>query len=433
MEHKQELGHKEPKLKISKVVDSTQQQSCSSSTSSSDHDAHHKVTGLGTNCSGDGGIGGSDHALPLVTTTTTAVVVEGEQDVSFFHDFIAGGIAGSASVIVGHPMDTVKVRMQTSTCGSSMWSLATGYGGLPGLYRGLAAPLSTACIINAIIFSSYGMSSRLYDEYFPPKALSSSTNGGSSSSNVSLHDSTLKAFTCGSFAGLVQALVICPQEHVKCRLQIQHGRGSPDHLYTGPVQATQSIIKQSGFFSGLYRGWCITCWREVPAFGAYFAFYDIFKDQINSYFVNRAQLDQQHRHQQQQQQHDRNEQYLQQLKNHDGTSTVVVAASVDVDASMAHHSHTWISSALAGGLTGALTWLIIYPFDVIKTHIQTMPLDTPIQDRRITTVTRTIIERSGWQHLFRGLTVTCLRAFPVNGIIFPVYEYSLMHLCALEY
>ncbi len=32
-----------------------------------------------------------------------------EEDVSFFHDFVAGGIAGSASVVVGHPFDTIKV------------------------------------------------------------------------------------------------------------------------------------------------------------------------------------------------------------------------------------------------------------------------------------------------------------------------------------
>jgi solute carrier family 25 carnitine/acylcarnitine transporter 20/29 len=396
MEHKQELGHKEPKWNV-------------------------KV---------DGSVDGPGNIKGGASSTSDPLMVVEEQDVSFFHDFVAGGVAGSASVIVGHPMDTLKVRMQTSTCGSSMWSLATGYGGLPSLYRGMAAPLSTACIINAIIFSSYGTSSRLYDEYFPPSSTTAKSGG------ILLHDSTLKAMTCGSFAGLVQALVICPQEHVKCRLQIQHGRGSPDHLFTGPLQATRTIVSQAGLFGGLYRGWWITCWREVPAFGAYFAFYDIFKDRINSYFV-KLQLQQQQQQEQKRQQqrtHELDEQQLRQLDEpHHAGVPIVVAASVGADAAMAHHSHTWLSSALAGGLTGALTWAMIYPFDVIKTHIQTMPLDTPLQERRIVTVTRRLVERSGWQHLFRGLTVTCLRAFPVNGIIFPVYEYALMHLCALEY
>lgn len=37
------------------------------------------------------------------------VEVSAEEDVSFFHDFVAGGVAGSASVVVGHPFDTIKV------------------------------------------------------------------------------------------------------------------------------------------------------------------------------------------------------------------------------------------------------------------------------------------------------------------------------------
>ena len=32
-----------------------------------------------------------------------------EDDVTFLHDFVAGGIAGSASVLVGQPFDTIKV------------------------------------------------------------------------------------------------------------------------------------------------------------------------------------------------------------------------------------------------------------------------------------------------------------------------------------
>jgi hypothetical protein len=32
-----------------------------------------------------------------------------EDEVTFFHDFVAGGVAGSASVVVGHPFDTIKV------------------------------------------------------------------------------------------------------------------------------------------------------------------------------------------------------------------------------------------------------------------------------------------------------------------------------------
>jgi solute carrier family 25 carnitine/acylcarnitine transporter 20/29 len=374
MEHKQELGHKEPHPSLNHTYQEDHVNQCVATVCHHDEDPE----------------------------------AVDEQDVSFFHDFIAGGVAGSASVIVGHPLDTLKVRMQTSTGGSSILSLATSYGGISSLFRGMAAPLSTACVINAIIFSSYGWSSRMFDQYIGEDALSSSALA-----TPAIHDSSFKAFTCGSFAGLLQALVICPQEHVKCRIQIQHGRGSPDNLYKGPFQAALSIKRQHGL-AGLYRGWCITCWREVPAFGAYFAFYDIFKDRINSYFADRE-----------------SRQQLMETTNSIGV--VSTSFSPDVPPAIAHHGHTWLSSALAGGTTGALTWAMVYPFDVIKTQIQTMPLAEDASKRRILAVAQSIIQQYGWQHLFRGLSITCLRAFPVNGIIFPVYEYTLMHICALEY
>ena len=297
--------------------------------------------------------------------------------------------------------------MQTGSHSGGIWSLATSYGGVSSLFRGMAAPLSTACVVNAIIFSSYGWSSRLFDEHVEMPT----TNAA--------HDSTIKAFTCGSFAGLVQGLVICPMEHLKCRLQVQHAKGGTGVFYTGPVHVARSIYSGYGvtgmclhfrealferdsthqfstFHPGLYRGWCVTAWREVPAFGAYFALYDIFKDSLSSFFAKRAGI------------------------------TVTEMASQN-------HTAAWASSALAGGTTGALTWIMIYPFDIIKTRIQTAPMDTPLEKRRLLRVGRDIVRKEGVSALFRGLNVTIMRAFPVNAIVFPVYEFCLMKLAALEY
>jgi solute carrier family 25 carnitine/acylcarnitine transporter 20/29 len=366
MEHKQELGHKE---------------------------LHHKSS----------------------QTNNAATNTEDEQEVSFLHDFIAGGVAGSASVVIGHPMDTLKVRMQTAKGNPSILTLASGstYGGPSSLFRGMAAPLSAACVVNAIIFSSYGWSTRLYEEKY------------------NAQHTNLKAFACGSFAGLVQALVICPMEHVKCRLQIQQAAISTSSTKTAtashPLRTTLRTILGSGNGSAplkvaaLYRGWWITCWREVPAFGAYFTLYDIFKERIQDGLDQRA-TEAQSEHC---------------VMNGHGLATVT-ATSFDASVKSKnviggdenqHTSHTWIASAVAGGLTGALTWAIVYPFDVIKTQIQTAPIDTPKNERTISAVFSKIVKEHGWKHLFRGLSVTCLRAFPVNGIIFPVYEYTLLQVC----
>ncbi len=309
--------------------------------------------------------------------------------VSALQDLIAGGIAGSASVLVGHPFDTYKVQLQVSKVGTkpTITSLGT-------LYRGLTAPLSMAAVVNAIIFSSYGESSRLYDEFFSSTrarnldGAGATKNNNSGDESLKDHSSPLKSFICGSIAGSVQAVVICPSEHIKCRLQTQHTAGYTDIKYKGSFDALDKILNSHGV-RGLYRGFACTAWREVPAFGLYFSTYSIIKDTANNLIAPNTS-DQ---------------------KKDDGNNL-----------------RFWLSSSLAGGISGAFTWLVIYHFDVIKTRIQTSPLNTPIEKRRMHYIARQILNEHGWKYFFRGLGVTLLRAFPVNAIIFPTYEFTLMQL-----
>mmetsp|Transcript_1803 Transcript_1803/g.2483 ORF Transcript_1803/g.2483 Transcript_1803/m.2483 type:complete len:294 (+) Transcript_1803:112-993(+) len=288
------------------------------------------------------------------------------KEVSVLHDLIAGGVAGSASVIVGHPFDTIKVRLQTSSTALSLSSVGSFF----SLFRGLTAPLSIAAVINALVFAAYGASSRWWDQNVSPP------------SDDLQHDTWEKAFICGTYAGFCQSFVICPMEVLKCRLQVQSS--SEVAAYRGPTDAARAIIRSQGF-EGLYRGFGCTLMRELPAYGAYFAMYDAVKDRANTYFDSHGSSSEQHR---------------------------------------------WVCSAFAGGVSGSFTWIIIYPFDVIKTRIQTAPFDAP----RTTTLSvgRSIVAEHGWRYMFRGLGITLVRAFPVNGIIFPVYEFILTHLTNLD-
>ncbi|KAL9182761.1 hypothetical protein ACHAXT_004040 [Thalassiosira profunda] len=349
---------------------------------------------------------------------------EGGGEVSALHDLIAGGVAGSASVIVGHPFDTIKVRLQTSMSRNGGGASApSSMGSFLSLFKGMAAPLSTAAVVNAIIFATYGSCTRLWEDIFengqhddamhgamtgegavfiergdqgtheqirdasrkrdadltslPARDEATDTTLGSSA-NAS-GNQTLKVFTCGAVAGTVQAFVICPMEHIKCRLQVQS-------TYKGPIDCCTSIIKHHGLFRGLYRGMFVTLWRETPAFGMYFATYDTIKMRVENL-----------------------------LEEKDGKHPIP------------SHAHAWAASALAGGISGAWTWAIIYPFDVIKSRIQTSPLERHLQ-KGMVTVASDIVREHGWRHMFRGLGVTLCRAFPVNAIIFPVYEYVLVLL-----
>lgn len=240
----------------------------------------------------------------------------------------------------------------------------------------------------------------------PGEAVSQLAHGGRCEETITAgsdkkppHQDTLKSFVCGAAAGTVQAFIICPMEHIKCRLQVQQSSAgvhaptssTQQQLYKGPVHACTSIVKKYGVFSGLFRGMGVTLWRETPAFGMYFATYDTIKNRVERLLAEKGD-------------------------NHPIPS----------------HFHTWAASALAGGISGAWTWAIIYPFDVIKSQIQTSPLEKHLQ-KGMWTVGFDIVRDHGWRHMFRGLGVTLARAFPVNAIIFPVYELSLVQLGDAEW
>jgi solute carrier family 25 carnitine/acylcarnitine transporter 20/29 len=315
-------------------------------------------------------------------------VIDGDMEVTTLHDLMAGAIAGSASVVVGHPFDTIKVRMQTGS-GTAGTSGLLNAKAIKGLFRGMGPPLGAAGMVNALVFSSYGWTNRLWDDYnMDGEKILEQQGDNTNQQSVQQQQSASelkfkmnwKAYFCGCFAGLTQTFVLCPTEHVKCRLQVQASSPHTPDIYKGPVDCTQQIIKSHGVFRGLYRGWTVTAWREVPAFGLYFTSYDFLKEHITAAL------------------HKRQGQGWDQ---------------------------PWIASGLSGGVSGCITWLAVYPFDFIKSRIQTAPLDC---NRGIWATGQNILREGGLRLMFRGLGVTLMRAFPVNGVIFPVYEFTVLQL-----
>lgn len=63
------------------------------------------------------------------------------------NEFLLGAASGIGQVITGHPLDTIKVRMQNNVSVTNM--KVTHY------YRGIMYPLISSSIINSIIFGVY--------------------------------------------------------------------------------------------------------------------------------------------------------------------------------------------------------------------------------------------------------------------------------------
>ncbi|CAL8463178.1 g2712 [Coccomyxa elongata] len=173
-------------------------------------------------------------------------------------DFIAGAAGGSASVLAGHPLDTVRIRLQHGRT-DSIQVIARALlakEGPKALFKGAVYPLLTVAIQSAVVFQSYGVACR---------AITSKTQ-----SDAPLSYSLVCA--AGMFAGAVQTLISTPVDLLKIRQQLQLvPPGSPQ--YVGPLQLLRHILSTEGL-PGLYRGACITLLRDVPAHAIYFTSYE---------------------------------------------------------------------------------------------------------------------------------------------------------------
>ena len=80
---------------------------------------------------------------------------------------------------------------------------------------------------------------------------------------------------------------------------------------------------------------------------------------------------------------------------------------------------------ISGGLAGVFSWIINIPVDVIKSRLQTA---TNAQYRGFFDCFVKSYKQDGVGVFFRGLPVTCLRAFPVNAVTLTVYSLVLKFL-----
>lgn len=160
--------------------------------------------------------------------------------------------------MVGHPFDTIKVRLQTQSFRNPQYKGAvdcfTGIirnESVRGLYKGMSSPMAGVAVVNAIVFGVYGN----FQRHSPrPDALSSH-------------------FLAGAAAGFVQSFVCSPMELVKTRLQVQQNSAAPGGGYGGPMNCLSQVVKTEGL-RGVFRGLGTTICREVPGFGIYFFAYE---------------------------------------------------------------------------------------------------------------------------------------------------------------
>lgn len=73
---------------------------------------------------------------------------------------------------------------------------------------------------------------------------------------------------------------------------------------------------------------------------------------------------------------------------------------------------------IAGGVAGQLCWIVSYPFDTVKTLIQTSDKDLSMRQVFVDGY-----KQQGLSYFFRGLGLTLARTFMVNSVILPMFDY----------
>ncbi|KAA0199243.1 Mitochondrial arginine transporter BAC2 [Fasciolopsis buskii] len=250
---------------------------------------------------------------------------------------------GLAGLVVGHPMDTVKILMQSSCQKVSVMgvTMAIQQAGVTNFFRGLSLPVFSYVGVNAVTFGSY----KACIDWLDPRG-----------------SSTGACLVSGAFSGLVQLVPSVPVEIVK--IQQQNTATSTDRSVK-LSQCIRTIVQNHGF-RGLYTGITMHACRDVPGFAVYFLAYSKF------FRFN-----------------------------------------------LATGASPFWSSFFAGAVSGALSWIVSTPFDVVKTRMQSGPM------RTFKAVLREMIREKNCAVFFRGLNMILLRAFIVNGFSFAVFEYSL--------
>ncbi|KAF0852413.1 mitochondrial solute carrier family 25 (mitochondrial carnitine/acylcarnitine transporter) member 20/29 [Andalucia godoyi] len=296
-----------------------------------------------------------------------------------YQQFVAGTFGGAGLVIAGYPMDTIKVRLQTTVAAP-----AGGGGGLSapvfrgpmdclvrtvrhegfrGLYKGVSSPLGGVPWMYTISFGSWGAAQKMLEK--------------PGEKNLSLFRVSL----AGAISGVATTVVTTPVELLKIRLQTQYSAGTIGDVanykpkYNGLLDCAVKSYREHGIRKGLFRGFNSVLLRDVPGSFFYFGAY---------VYAKRA---------------------------------LVPVCGVQSESELP----MW-AQLFAGGFGGVAAWATCLPLDAIKTRIQH---DTEGKYKGVMDAFGQAIKEGGVKGLYRGVGPIFLRAFIADAVCFFCYEVAM--------
>ncbi|GLC36958.1 hypothetical protein PLESTB_000174200 [Pleodorina starrii] len=295
---------------------------------------------------------------PLSVSPTTGLV-------KLAKDIFAGTCGGISVTLVGHPFDTLKVRLQTQPVDKPIYSgvvdcarKTVQWEGLGGLYKGVTSPLMGQMFFRASLFGAFGSSKRWL---------------GTNADGTTRPLERIDFYKAGAMTGFVAAFTEGPIDFYKSQLQVQIIRSKQDPNYKPPytsvLECVRNTVRTNGF-RGPFQGLSATLLRNTPANAVYLGNFEVFK---------------------------------QSLAAHYGCKPTELSAG---------------AITACAGIAGITYWLVIFPVDCIKSAMQTdsiVPSERKYKD--VPTTARLLWAEGGVSRFFKGFTPCLLRAAPANGVM----------------
>ena len=321
---------------------------------------HQRTLPRATRTGGGSGDGGGTTIAASASSTVT--------DYSFTDAFsptsiAAGYIAGICGVLVGHPLDSIKVLLQLQSLGPNHVATTT-LAPKPcilswrQLYAGVQGPLLTVGLIQALNFGVYDACRQwLHVRRQSRDSRVSRPIRSYHANKAELGEVAVASFLAGSVisapTAVLQAIKIQQQQNPSLTLRRTMLSQRWPHLWKG---------MKPHFF-------CEAVGRMV-----YLTSYECFKQQVIA------------------------------LKNASDISESTLSLP---------------ERLLCAGMSGICCWTFIFPADVLRSRMYAT------QTREKTSTIKmavSIYQKEGWRPFYRGLSVTAARAFPVSAAVLPVFD-----------
>ena len=287
-------------------------------------------------------------------------------------DIFAGTMGGIAVTFVGHPFDTLKVRLQTQNPDKPIYSgvvdcfrKTVQWEGLSGIYKGVQSPLVGQMFFRAILFLSFFEAKRFLSD------------------DGKIQLTTRHFCAAGGFARGLGALAECPIDLYKTQMQIQIIKSKTIENYKPEFSSISDCVRKSIQFNGIrgpYQGLFPHLLRNIPAGAAHF-----------------------------------------------GTFETLRAWKAKKD-NVAVKNLPIMYNLFCGSMGGLAYWSLFFPIDQVKSGVQADSIDKNKRVYKTTLDCFNHLQSQGWRRFYKGFSPCLMRSMPANGTMLFVSSYIAENL-----